>query len=342
MIDKSYYDVRGAVYFPSRAYNAYQTYEYFNADEIVRDFSYAEKAGLNALRVFTSYEQYRKDKELFFCKFDKLLSVAYSHNIRVMAILFENCGLPFTIGNALSRDPFTAVCVQSPGRKITNDNMRWTEPFEYIKEFMNRYADDRRILAIEVMNEPHMETDDVPFALEAIRIAHSMKGAVPLTMGLITLDDNMYFLPYMDILQIHDNFPVSLDDFKGKLRKAAHMQKMIGKPIWISEWQRLRKSGPGWDVAVIPEEEKGPALHTLASIVKASGLAGNFFWCLMVKPAYLQTQRPNGTFNGLFQEDGAVSSKIDYEAVSGRSGEGFDERYSLPQWYMEDLKNRKA
>ena len=32
----------GAVYFPSRVYNAYQTYEYFDASELERDFSYAE------------------------------------------------------------------------------------------------------------------------------------------------------------------------------------------------------------------------------------------------------------------------------------------------------------
>ncbi len=337
MIDKSYYDVRGAVYFPSRAYNAYQTYEYFNDDEIDRDFGYAEKAGLNALRIFTSYEQYRKDSAVFFSKFDRLLAIAYKHGIRVMAILFENCGLPFTIDNALSRDPMKAVCVQSPGRDITSDSTKWAEPFGYIRDFMSRYADDRKLLAIEVMNEPHMETDDVPFALEAVKTAYSLKGTVPITMGLITLDDSMYFLPYLDILQIHDNFPVSLDDFSGKLRKAAYMQKIIGKPIWISEWQRLRKSGPGWDVAVIPEEEKGPALHTLSDIVKSSGLGGNFFWCLMVKPAYLQTQRPNGTFNGLFHEDGRVSSIADYEAISGKPGDGLEQLYSMPAWYISDL-----
>ena len=49
----------GAVYFPSKVYNAYQTYEYFDASELERDFSYAEKAGITALRIFTSYEQYQ-------------------------------------------------------------------------------------------------------------------------------------------------------------------------------------------------------------------------------------------------------------------------------------------
>ena len=31
---------RGAVYFPSKVYNAYQTYEYFDASELERDLDF--------------------------------------------------------------------------------------------------------------------------------------------------------------------------------------------------------------------------------------------------------------------------------------------------------------
>ena len=48
--------IKGAVYFPSRAYNAYQTWMYFDRTVIARDFGYAKSAGLNALRILTSYE----------------------------------------------------------------------------------------------------------------------------------------------------------------------------------------------------------------------------------------------------------------------------------------------
>lgn len=43
--------IKGAVYFPSRAYNAYQTWMYFDRTVIARDFGYAKSAGLNALRI---------------------------------------------------------------------------------------------------------------------------------------------------------------------------------------------------------------------------------------------------------------------------------------------------
>lgn len=338
MLDGCYFDkVKGAVYFPSRAYNAYQIYENYDRNEIDRDFGYAESAGLNALRIFTSYEQYQKDGENFFLKFDDLLDRATAHGIRVMSILFENCGVPFTLENALSQDPRMAVCVQSPGKIITDDPARWDMPFLYADMFMRRYRDDSRLLAIEVMNEPHAASGDVPFARALAMRCHAVKGTVPLTMGCITLEDNLFFAEYLDIYQFHDNFPISLKTFRENLEQAAYMQHVVGKPVWLSEWQRLRLSGPGWDVPKIPDDEVPPALATLADIVYSSGL-GSFFWCLMIKAAYLPQQRPNGTFNGLFHEDGSLYSFQDFEAIAGKKPVGMIEGKHGPQWFEDEMK----
>lgn len=82
MLAQEYFiDVRGAVYFPARAYNAYQTYSRFSAQECERDFSYARKAGLNALRIFTSYEFWQEDGQAFFDRFEALLTAAHGQGI---------------------------------------------------------------------------------------------------------------------------------------------------------------------------------------------------------------------------------------------------------------------
>lgn len=333
---------RGAVYFPSKVYNAYQTYEYFNASELERDFSYAEKAGITALRIFTSYEQYLKDKPAFFSKFDILLAIAAKHSIRVMPVLFENCGRDFTPENAMDRDPDTAVCVKSPALKTIQDPSLWTGCLQYAQEFMTHYADDERLVAIEIMNEPDYKIGDVDFALAVLRKAREYKKSVPLTIGCITLQQCLYYGDLIDIYQFHDNFPSEIESFKKELEFASQVKRVTGKPVWLSEWQRLRKSGPGWDKAEIPQEEKTPDLASLAPLVYSSGL-GSFFWCLMVKPAYLSTQRPNGTYNGLFYEDGSVYSAADYKAISGK--DDIKEKKGLPEWYVKSKetkeKNRK-
>lgn len=328
--------IKGAVYFPSRAYNAYQTWLYFDEAEVARDFGYAQSIGLNALRIFTSYEFWQEKPEVFWAKFEALLNRAAEKDILVLPILFENCGREPSRENMLDRNPYTAACVQSPGRKITGNPELWEKPAAYTSEFMRRYADDERLIAIETMNEPHEETGDVSFAQFITQIAFGLKKRVPLSIGCISLHHNLYFAQWLGVYQFHDNFPSELNKFKKELQDAASLQKLAGKQVWISEWQRLRESGPGWDQKEIPEGDKVPMLSSLAEAVYASGL-GSFFWSLMVKPAYLPAQRINGTINGLFHEDGSVYSAVDYLAVSGKENAP-EERTALPSWYMDDMK----
>lgn len=328
--------IKGAVYFPSRAYNAYQTWMDFDEAEIARDFGFAQGAGLNALRIFTSYEYWLEEPECFWQKFELMLTLAEKHHIMVMPILFENCGREPSRENRQDRDPRTAACVQSPGREITENPNLWEKPADYTREFMSRYADDGRLAAIEAMNEPHEETGDIPFAQFITQTAYGLKKSVPLTIGCISIHHNLYFAQWLGVYQFHDNFPSSLEMFRKELAEAASLQVRTGKPVWISEWQRLRVSGPGWNQADIPEEDKVPQLSSLAAMVYESGI-GSFFWSLMVKPAYLPAQRINGTINGLFHEDGRVYSTLDYLAVS-ENDHAPKEAAWMPAWYAEEMK----
>ena len=338
MLAQEYFiDVRGAVYFPARAYNAYQTYSRFSAQECERDFSYARKAGLNALRIFTSYEFWQEDGQAFFDRFEALLTAAHGQGIRVMPVLFEDCGVENTLEARHSRDPEKAVCVRSPGAVVEQDPARWPEVEPYMEAFFARYKDDDRLLAIEIMNEPHWQRGNLPFAKYIAQVAVRLRGKVPLTMGCMHIEDNLCFAQEIDIYQFHHNFPTSEEEITLLLKTVKAIQEVSRKPCWLTEWQRIRRSGPGWNQADIPQEEKCPRLRSLADIVKASGL-GSFFWCLMVKPAYLQTQRLNGTFNGLFQEDGSVYSREDYLAIAGADAASDlpPEQPSMPRWFLED------
>ena len=63
----------------------------------------------------------------------------------------------------------------------------------------------------------------------------------------------------------------------------------------------------------------------------------------MIKPAYLPAQRPNGTFNGLFHEDGSVYSIEDFLAVAGTDAQNVDlpaEKKTMPEWFLADLAKK--
>ncbi len=323
--------IRGAIYIPAKAYNAPQFWRFYEPSVTARDLGYASVVHVNALRVWVSYEYWRMKPDAFTSAFEDFLTQAAQHGIRVMPSLFENCGVPPTEENMWNIDPANAYAIRSPHKEeIVDRPERWGEPMEFLDWFMKRYANDQRLLAIEVFNEPYPE-ESMRFVRALLKRASEQRGSVPLTFGGGPLEMNLYFLDCgLDILQIHENFPASTEHLQKKIAAAQRAERILGRPVWLTEWQRIRPSGGGWnDGDVVPEEERGPDLASCAETIYRSGI-GSFFWSLMVKIAYLPQQRPRGTFNGLFWEDGAVWSLADARAIAGDPNLSLKERRNIP------------
>ena len=94
-----------------------------------------------------------------------------------------------------------------------------------------------------------------------------------------------------------------------------------------------RPGGSGWGNDPVAPEEAGPDLASMAPFV-LDQVHGTFFWSLMVKAAYLPGQRPKGTYNGLFWEDGAVHSLADARAIAQDDTVEFEERKEALTWGM--------
>jgi hypothetical protein len=313
--------VRGAIYVPAGAYNAPQMWKNFSPKETRRDFGYARKVHLNALRIWASYEYWRMEPAKFQSEFDQMLGIAHASGIRILISLFENDGVEPTPENMWSTDPATAFDIQSPGHEIAaGDPSQWDQPRKFIDWFMKRYGNDDRLLAIEVMNEPakgkNGNPGTVPFAKSMFQTAKSLQGSVPLTLGSARVGLAEEFIPLgLNIINFHDNFPASADALADAIKEAVAVGQKAGLPVWLTEWQRVRTGGSGWGPSGVAIQERMPDYESLASTVY-SYPAGSFFWCLMVKPAYLPPQRKYGTVNGLFWPDGSVSSLKDARAIA--------------------------
>ena len=55
-----------------------------NPEEIDRDFGYAEDAGINALRMFVSFEYWQEQPEEFFDRFEQVIALSKKHSIRII------------------------------------------------------------------------------------------------------------------------------------------------------------------------------------------------------------------------------------------------------------------
>lgn len=312
--------LHGAVYFPSRAFNSYQTWAHYDRHRTHHDLALARSLNLNSLRVLVSYEYWKEDPGRFRRRVDHFLEVADLLGLSVLPVLFEAIGDPPNQANLTDTDIETAFAVCSPHRDTIRNALQWTQPASFVKWFVRRYGDHPRVPAVEIMNEPGAWGPRVSFCRAMLRVARGTGVDVPLTMGCKDLTGNRRY--DLDVYQFHYNIPPTADHMRRKLREAARFGRRHGKPVWLTEWQRTREE---------PPDKMRPHYASLASTVREGPIDGDFLWGLMLKPAYMRKPRRQGRLNGVFHEAGTPYSAADARAIAGTDGFP-QERPSWPAW----------
>ncbi|WP_224449114.1 glycoside hydrolase [Haloprofundus salilacus] len=300
--------VRGAIYFPTRAHNHYQTWAGYDSARAASDLDYANRLNLDAVRVILSYHRWRENRRAFADAFDDFLLHAENRGIRVLPVLFESIGRQPT--KARRRATGDAPALKSPAGATVRQPWKWDGPRNFTRWVMNRCTDPDVVLALEIMNEPGEWGPRLSFVREMLRVANEAAPSVPLTVGCKDIRYNKQFSdPEPDVYQFHMNLPPTEKQARREIRDAVTFARAHGKPVWLTEWQRLRRS---------PRSPLRPNYASLAPIIRQSALDGDFFWQLMLKPAYMRKQRERGRINGLFHDDGAVFSAADATALAQR------------------------
>ncbi|WP_458189703.1 glycoside hydrolase [Haladaptatus sp. NG-WS-4] len=335
-------DVRGAIYIPTRAFNRYQMWRDYDPAIIERDLGYAASINLNAIRTWLSYEYWLENEERHRAALEHFLDTADQHGIRVLLGLFDSVGREPTYENLINDDPRTAVQAFSPSTRTMAEKALWDNPRDFIVWFMERYRNDERLLAIELTNEPGWNRKDIRFFRDISKTFTLYRGEIPLTVGSTSLANNVEYLDWgMDILQFHYNFARTPQLYERVLRQANNVSEKLDAPVWLSEWQRIRPGDKFF--AEVSGRAAVPDYSSLAPTIQAYGV-GNFFWSLMVKPAFSLYLRQKGVLNGLFHEDGAVWSLDDARSIKAMSGnpeyEG-TERQEYPDW-ASVIKKKKT
>lgn len=332
MLSLDYFEnIRGAAYIPVRTCNAYQQWKEYDHCIADRDMGFARKLNLNAVRIWLSYEFWLEDSAAMESRFEDFVKTAFSHGIRVLPSIFECCGTEPSEKTMNDKDQFSCDAVRSPGSAIISDRTRWKEPFCFLDWFMDSYGSDKRILAVEVTNEPK-NADDHVFAIALLKRAKSACTDLPTTVGCEHIADNVLYKEYIDIYQTHENMPLSEQYLEHVLYRAKLIESVDEKPLWVTEWQQIRQGGWGFKGEKIKKEDLRPHHCTIAPFMHKYK-TGNFVWNLMLRPAYLKEPRAVGTFNGVFHEDGSVYSLEDARAIAGDPKLDLLEKHELPNCF---------
>ena len=149
----------GGNYNPATAINELEMWQAdtFDPQRIDLEFGWAEKIGMNTMRVFLHDLLWKQDSAGFTKRLDQFLTIADKHHIKPVFVIFDSCWDPFP---ALGRqhDPRPGIhnsgWVQSPGAVALTDSAQYPRLETYVKGLVGAFKNDKRILAWDVWNEP--------------------------------------------------------------------------------------------------------------------------------------------------------------------------------------------
>jgi hypothetical protein len=249
----------GSNYAPATAINQLDMWqaETWDPRTIDRELGWARGLGMNTMRVFLHDLAWRQDPQGFLNRVDELLAIADRHGIRPMLVLFDAVWDPFPRAGR-QRQPVPGLhnsgWLQSPGVEILRDSLRHQAELEpYVKAVVGRFADDPRVLAWDLFNEPDnlnrgsygafepVNKGELALALlrRAFGWAREMNPTQPLTSGpwkgdwldpSQTAPITTFMLENSDVITFH-----SYDPLPRMQRLVAALQR-YGRPIICTEY----------------------------------------------------------------------------------------------------------
>ena len=252
----------GTNFNPSTAINQLEFFQADTYDEVTidRELGWSADLGLNMHRVYLHNLLWSQDKNGFIKRLDNFLSMADKHGIKIMLVLLDDVWHPLPkLGK--QPDPIPHVhnsgWVQAPGAAILGDLKRHKGLEPYIKGVISHFANDDRVVAWDLYNEPDNVAGqpgrkelEVPnkayFSYELLKKvfqwAREVNPSQPISAGI--WKNNPKHWGTLDSMTVIDRFMISQSDFinfhasdgiDGVELKVKELKK-FGRPMICTEY----------------------------------------------------------------------------------------------------------
>lgn len=296
--------MHGANYVASYAATDVEMWLHYDHDVIDRELGYAQKLGLNCVRVFLQSLVYHHEPEAFLAHFEDFLATADRHGLKVMPILFDSC---FGVAPSLES---RHIWVANPGP----DRMAgqwWPESDRYATAVVKAHIGDSRIALWDVMNEPTappLAASPEGKALIDGFVAHyceyvkSLDSTHLITVGVATWD-NRDALNLVDVLSCH-SYAAGAEAFRADITATCNQARAAGKP---------------WIVSECCNPAAGSTYEMVMPVLRELGV-GHTVWQLVIGRDQFRSAA------GLVYPDGTVRRIPQVEAVMNAPASGFQEK----------------
>jgi len=266
----------GADFLPSTAINELEMWQADTFDEktIDRELGWAEGIGMNTMRVFLHNQLWEQDPEEFKKRIDIFLAIAARHHIRPIFVLFDSCWDPYPkLGP--QHPPIPGVhnsgWVQAPGAAVLEDSSQYPKLEQYVKGVVGAFANDPRILAWDIWNEPDngnmgsyskeepRDKDEMVLKLlpQVFAWARNVHPTQPLTSGVWRGDwTSLDAMPPMARVQIEQSDVITFHDYgwPEHFEKSVHELEQFHRPLICTEYM-ARGNGSTFDT-ILPIAQK--------------------------------------------------------------------------------------
>lgn len=238
----------GANFLPSTAINQLEMWQRdsFDTATINRELGWAASLGFNTLRVYLHNLVWERDALGFKQRINTFLNIASRHKIKPVFVFFDDCWNEEPVyGKQPAPKPgvHNSGWVRSPGKSVHNDSTQWDVLETYVKDILNTYKNDKRILLWDLYNEPANSDyglSSFPLLKKVFEWAWKVRPSQPLTAGVWFQkfpQINAYQLDNSDVVTFHN-----YDDTVSMINAIDTLQKR-GRPVICTEYMaRTNKS----------------------------------------------------------------------------------------------------
>jgi len=302
----------GANFIPSTAINQLEMWqaETFDPATIDRELGYAEKIGMNVMRVYLHNLPYEQDATGFTQRINQYLAIADKHHIKTIFVLFDSC---WNDNPKAGKQPapkpgiHNSGWVRAPGSLRMFDSRTWGGLERYTTNLLKTFGNDSRVLAWDLFNEPSNSgyMDAVLPLLRATFVwAQAANPQQPLTVGVWNDHalSNQVMLDNSDVVTFHNyDSPERLEQQIKELQKTK-------RPIICTEYMaRTRKSLFKTTLPVFKKYQVGAINWGLVK-----GKTNTIFAWDNPMPT---VDEPPVWFHDIFRPDGTVFSEEEVEFI---------------------------
>jgi hypothetical protein len=266
---------------------------------------------MNIMRVFLHNIPYDTDKIGFLKRIDDFLKIADKHHIKIMFVLYDSCwnddpkaGTQMTPKVGVHNSGW----VRCPGTKMLNDSRTWGKLEEYTKGIIGNFANDNRVIAWDMFNEPSNSgyMDSVmPLLKKSFEWAREAKPSQPITAGWWHDHpmSNEFMLNNSDIITFHNySTPENLEKaIKG-------FQDTYKRPVICTEYMARKHKSTFETCLPVFTKYKVGAINW--GLVK--GKTNTIYaWDSPIPTG----EEPNLWFHDIFRPDGSIYKQSEVEAI---------------------------